>query len=191
MSTLDDAPQIDPANVSPRPTGVRYGLIAGLILIAVGLLFHVSGFADYSGQNTTFTWVNNLLTWGILGGALFLAMKQHREELGGYMTFGRGFMVGFWATLVIAVVTAVWGYIFFSFVAPDLIDFIAEAQRDAMIDQGLNDEQIDQATSFTKWMMNPGMLAAFGAIGTLVIGVIISLIVAAISQRKAPESAGA
>jgi len=190
MSTLDETTQVDPSTVSPRPVGVRYGLIAALVLVAVGLVFHVTGFADYTGQNSTFTWINNIITWGILGGAMVLAMKQHRDELGGYMTFGRGFMVGFWVTLIIAVVTAIWSYVFFSFIAPDVIDIIGEAQRDAMIDQGMSDEQIEQAMGFSSWMMNPVMLSLFGAIGTLVLGIIISLIVAAIMQRKAPENAG-
>ncbi len=189
MSTLDETTQVDPSTVSPRPVGVRFGLIAALVLVAVGLVFHVTGFADYTGQDSTFTWINNILTWGILAGAMILAMKQHRDELGGYMSFGRAFMVGFWVTLIVAVITAIWSYVFFSFIAPDVIDVITEAQRDAMIDQGMSDEQIEQAVGFSSWMMNPAMLSLFGAIGTLVLGIIISLIVSAIMQRKAPENA--
>lgn len=190
MSTLDDAPQIDPSTVSPRPVGVRYGLIAALILVAVGLVFHVTGFADYTGQNTAASWITNIINWGVMGGAMFLAMKQHREELGGYMTFGRGFTVGFWVALMIAVVTAIWSFVFFSYIAPEVIDTIMEAQRDQMIDRGMSDADIDQAMSFTEVMMRPGAFAGIALVTTLILGIIISLIVAAISQRKAPENAG-
>ncbi len=189
MNTLDTM-QNPQQNVSPRPTGVRYGLIAGLILIAIALAFHVTGMIDYTQQNSAMTWISSLLSYGIMIGAAVLGMKKHREDLGGYLTFGQGFMVGLWETLVIAAITGIWSVLFFSVVAPDVIDTMIEAARDQMAEQqGLNDEQIEQAMKITGWMMQPATLSGLAAFGTLFTGLIISLITAAIMKRNPPMEA--
>lgn len=186
MSTLD-TPQMN--NVSPRPTGIQYGFIAALISIALGLVASTAGLIDYTQQNSAGNWIISLLNYAIIIGALVMGMKKHREDLGGYMTFGQGFMVGLWATLIMAVITLVWTYINFSFIESDAISTMMEATRDQMIDRGMSDADIDQAMQFTSWMMNPTMLSIFGAVGSLIGGLIISLIVAAIMQRKPPVDA--
>ncbi|MBK7873585.1 MAG: DUF4199 domain-containing protein [Saprospiraceae bacterium] len=179
MSTLTNS-------VSPRPTGVRYGLIASVILIAIGLIFYVGGFIDYTKQGSAMQWVNSLLTYAIMIGAAVMGMKKHREDLGGFMTFGQGFMVGLWEFLVMALVTAVWSFLFFSFIAPDIIDMIMEGTREQMIARGTPDDQIDQAMKFTEMMMNPPVFAGIAAVSTFFTGLIFSLIVAAVMQRKPP-----
>lgn len=184
MSTLDT--QNVESSTSPRSIGVRYGTIAGLILIAIGLIFHVAGLSDYTNQNSTMNWVANVLNWAVMGGAMFMAMKQYRDESSGFITFGRAFGIGFWVALMIAIISGIWAYVFFSFIAPDVIDIMVETQRDAMIDRGMDDAQIDQAMGITESMMNPGMMTVFATIAILITGIIIDLIVSAIVQRKPP-----
>ncbi len=173
-------------SVSSRPTGIRYGFIAALISIALGLVASTAGLIDYTQQNSAGNWIISLLNYAIVIGALVMGMKKHRTDLGGYMTFGQGFMVGLWATLIMAVITLVWTYVNFSFIEAGAIETMMEASRDQMIERGLSEEQIDQAMQFSSWMMNPAMLSIFGAIGSLIGGLIISLIVAAVMQRKPP-----
>ncbi|MBV6654744.1 MAG: DUF4199 domain-containing protein [Mameliella sp.] len=188
MSTLDHPNEsIDPQNVSPWPTGSRHGLLAGLVLIVVGLIIHMTGMVDYSGQNSGGNWVSNITTWGILIAAIFLAVRQHRDqELGGYISFGRSFYVGFIATLLIMVVTTIWGFVFFSFVEPDLIDTMMEMSREQMIEQqGLSESDADQAMGMMGWMMNPVGLSVIGGFATLFTGSIFSLIIGAIMKREA------
>lgn len=186
MSTLDSPQMSDVTTVSARSIGVRYGLIASLILVAIGLIFYVGNLVDYSNQNSATNWISNLINWAVIAGGMVMAMKQYREASGGYMTFGKAFGVGFWVTLVITLVMAVWTYLFFAFIAPDLMDTIMEASRDRMSQQGQSEEQIDQAMGMMKWMMNPGAFALFGLVGMLITGIIIDLIVSAIMQKKPP-----
>lgn len=186
MSTLDSPQMIEPTNVSGRSIGIRYGAIAAMVTIAIGLVFHLAGLTSYTEQNSPTNWIATLLTWGIMIAAMVMGMKKYREEAGGYMTFGQGFGVGFWEALTLAVITAVWTYVFFALVEPGLTDTILEATRDKMLEQGQSEEQVDQAMQFTEPFMNPGMFALFGAIGTLLTGIIMALIVAAVTQRKPP-----
>lgn len=186
MSTLDSPQMTDPTSVSPRPIGIRYGGIAALLLIVIGLGFHLSGLSDYKNQNNPTNWIATILNWGVMIGAIAMAMKKHRDDLGGYMTYGRGFTVGFWASLIMAIITAVWTYVFFTLVAPDLMGIITDAARENMLKQGQSEEQVDQAMQYTTMFMNPAIFTAFAVIGTLFTGIIISLITAAIVQRKPP-----
>lgn len=189
MSTLDSTQLIEPmepTNTSARAIGVRYGGIASLILILIGLGAYVSGMNDYSNQNSATSWIMNLLTWGVMAGALILAMKNYRDQTGGYMTFGKGFTVGLWASLVMAVVTAVWTYIFFTLIAPDLMDTILEATREKMLEGGQSEEQVDQAMEYTKAFMSPVSFTFFAGLFTFITGLLISLIAAAVTQRKPP-----
>ena len=186
MSTLDSPSFMEPANVSARPIGIRYGAIAAIIIIAIGLVFHLAGLTSYTQQNNPGNWISSILTWGVMIAAMVMGMKKYREEAGGYMTFGKAFGVGFWASLVLAVITAVWTYVFFALVEPGLTDTILEATRENMLAQGQSEDQVDQAMQYTEPFMNPGMFSLFGGLGTLITGLIIALIAAAVTQRKPP-----
>lgn len=188
MSTLDNPNEIiDPQQVSPWPTASRHGLLAGLVLIVVGLVIHMAGLVDYTGQSSTGSWISNIATWGVMITAIVLAVRQHRDQdLEGYISFGRSFYTGFIVSLLMAVISAVWGYIFFAFVEPGLIDNIMEVSREQMIEQqGMSESDADNAMGMMSWMMNPVMLSVFGALGALFAGVIFSLIIGAIMKREA------
>ncbi|MCB0545953.1 MAG: DUF4199 domain-containing protein [Phaeodactylibacter sp.] len=192
MSTLDNPNDyIDPKTVSPWPTAGRIGLLAALILVVLGLVIHLAGIVDYTQQGGASNWIVNILNWGVTIGAIFMAVRQHRdEELGGFISFGRSFNVGFIVSLAIAVVSIVWGYIFFSFVEPGLIEEIMEASREQMIDQqGLSEEQAEQGLKMMGWMFTPAMMSVMGGIFSLIAGVVFSLIVGAIMKKENPASA--
>ena len=191
MSTLDNPNDyIDPSKVSAWPTASRYGLLAGLVLVVLGLLVHLSGMVDYTDQGGGSNWVVNILNWGITIAAIVMAVKQHREEdLGGFISFGRSFRVGFLVTLVIMVISVVWGYIFFSFVEPGLIEDILTASREQMIEkQGMSEEQAEQGLKMMSWMFTPAMMSLMGGIFSVIAGVIFSLIVGAIMKREHPAN---
>lgn len=186
MSTLDSPSMMEPTTVTPRSIGVKYGAMAALVTILVGLVFHLAGLTSYTEQNNPTNWIASILNWVVMAGAMVIGMKKYREEAGGYMTFGKGFGIGFWVSLIMALIVAVWTYVFFAIVEPGLIDTIMEATREKMLQQGQSEDQVEQAMQYTKMFMSPGVFAIFGAIGTLITGIIIGLITAAITKRNPP-----
>lgn len=185
LDSMDSRPQ--PEEVSPWPTGSRYGLLASLVLIALSLVLYLLGVVDMTGQDTTSSILSNILTFGIVVTALVLAIKQHRDqELGGMISFGRAFYVGFIAMLVISLVQAVYTYVFFAFIEPGLISEMLEITKEQMMDQqGMSASDAESAMGMMSWTFTPSMFALFGLLGTLLVGVIIDLIVAAIMKREA------
>ncbi len=186
MSTLDSPIQSQP-QVSYRPVGVRFGLIASMILIALGLVAQVAGLSDPSNPYSPGAIVMNILTYGVMIAAIVMAVKQHRDsELGGFISFGRSFGLGMLVILIIGAVTMVWTFVYMSYINPDLVEQIKEvALEQARERQGLSDEQLEASSGIMGMFMQPWFMAVSAFFGTLLIGLIISLIVAAIMKKEA------
>ena len=99
-----------PPNQSDVPyfsTALRYGLIGGAISIAFSLIANLAGLVDYTGAESNM--LVNIVSFGITVGIVIFAIQAHRDtELGGYITFGRAFTVGFVAVMVAGLMGAVW-----------------------------------------------------------------------------------
>lgn len=166
-----------------QPTALRYGGITSLILIVLGLVYYLTDMIDYTGQ--TSNWLTTAINYGIMIGGIVLAIKYYRdEEMGGSIKFGKAFKVGMATGLIMAVITAIWTYIFFTFISPDLADTIMEASRTQMEDQGMDDDQIDQAIEMTKMFITPGAMTVFALFGTVVMAAIIAAIGGAIMKTE-------
>ncbi|MBK8042499.1 MAG: DUF4199 domain-containing protein [Haliscomenobacter sp.] len=189
MSTLDSPIQTQP-QVSYRPVGLRFGLIASMVLIALGLIGQVAGLSDPANQSGPGGIAMNILTYGIMIAAIVMAVKQHRDsDLGGLISFKRAFGLGMFVILIIGAITMVWTFIYMSYINPDLVDQIMEVTQEKQQAQGLSDEQIEAAAGMMGMFMKPWAMALFAFAGTLLIGLIISLIVAAIMKKEAKTAA--
>jgi hypothetical protein len=69
------------------------------------------------------------------------------------------------------------------FIDPTITDQIMKKAMEEMEKKGIPDEQIDQAMEMTKMFMNPGAMFVMGLLGTILIGFILSLIIAAILKK--------
>lgn len=190
MATLDgDYGMIDPSDVSIWPTALRYGGIAAIIMIILGLIMHLTGMADYAAAGAgegggAAGIIQNIVTYGTWIGAIVLAIKYHRDqELGGYINYGRAFGEGFATSLILALITMVWTYVFFSFIASDALEIMKEAALENM-----SEDEAEAAGGFIGAMMSPGAMTGIVFVSTLVGGVIISLIAAAVLKKENPNS---
>jgi hypothetical protein len=114
---------------------------------------------------------------------MLLAQKEYRDQMGGYMTFGEGFLAGFKYTAITAVLTALFVYIYFTLLSPQVFQQVMDAQRAKLEAKGgLTDDQINTALSFT----TAGFVAIIMVIASLVMGTIIALIGAAIFKKDKP-----
>jgi len=191
MSTFDH--QINDTPKPPyRNTAITYGALTGLVSIVIGLVSYLAGLSDPAKQQGAMGWINQLISYGVMIGGLVLAVRKHRDqELSGYITFGRAFGVGFLTMLVLGLISAVWAYVFFSFIAPDMLELIQQASIDRMVEkQGMSVDQAEAAMNnpVTKSLMNPVAFTGFALVGILFMGAIFALIVAAIMRKSPPEA---
>jgi len=188
MTTLDNPGNtIDPKQVSMRPTAMRYGLIGGLILIAFGLVVNVSGLNQ---PGSSMSWVTGLISVAIFAAVLVIAVKYHRDqELGGYITFGRSFGLSMLTVLIMAVLGAIFTYVYMAFIDPSMADQMLEMTREQYESMGMSEEQIEQSLSMAKTFMQPHWAALMGILGNLFFGAIVGLIISAVMKKNPPEFA--
>ncbi len=191
MSTLDNPNDyIDPAKVSPWPTAARYGLIGGLILIVYSLLGILTGFSSpASGLGAVFA--NFLITLAIFIGAVVLGIRAHRDqELGGFISFGRAFLVGFAVAIIMAVLNAAFSYLYMAVIDPGYLEQLMEDMTVMYERLGLSEDQIEEAMAQVEQRMDPGKNLVTTIITLAVSGAVVSLICALI-MKKAPPSPAA
>ena len=117
---------------------------------------------------------------------IVLAMREFRTLNEGYLSFGEGFGVGTLVSAIAGLISATFTTIYTSFVDTTFYERLADKTQEQWEKQGLSDTQIEQASEMTKMFQSPGLLFAIGLLGAVIFGVILSLIIAAIMQRKRP-----
>ena len=163
-----------------RSTGIRYGIIGGVIGIAYFLIVNVTG-----GDMTQGVW--RWLSYPITIAIVFLAQKYYKENGDGFMSYGQGIGISFWTGLVSGVITSIFMYIYIKFIDASFLEMIKDKQLEQMEARGMSQEQIDQAMKFSGMFMTPEAMLIFGLIGAIVTNLIIGLVLTIFTQKKAPE----
>ncbi|MEZ4920485.1 MAG: DUF4199 domain-containing protein [Saprospiraceae bacterium] len=177
----------DSGNVSPRPVSQKYGLMWGGASILLSLAGYLSGMdPQLPDTSLSVKVVFGLVGFAIPIWAIVSAVKEHRDqELGGYISVGRGLGVGTLTGLFAGLVGAVWMLIFNYLIAPDYINVLLDAQSSQFEFRNV-EEQIEMALSFSSMMYSPPVQAISQVIGSVLFGLIIGLIVALIMKRDRP-----
>jgi uncharacterized membrane protein YciS (DUF1049 family) len=154
-------------------------LIKGVLISLVVIILGIAGYFTGIGFEPWYNWVVN----GILFIAIVIACIHYANQKDGYVTFGNVFSHGFKISAFVAIILVVYSVLSTTLLFPELKDKAIEMQRQRMEERGTSDDQIEQAMTFTKKYFMAFMI--FGVmIGTIIFGVIASLIGAAIAKKK-------
>jgi len=112
---------------------------------------------------------------------LLLAQKEYRDKLGGFMTYGQGFMTGFLFALFSGILTAIFLFIYYKILSPAVYDDMLKQMRDQMSAKGASDEMVQKMTGIYGSIT---FLTIISFVGSVITGTIISLIGAAIFKKE-------
>lgn len=120
----------------------------------------------------------------MLFGILYTQMQVRERINGGLITFGEAFGAGFKMSLWVALIFAVFNFIFYQFIFPEAQDEMLQLTEQSMREEGMSEDEIEMGMKMTGFFVSPlGIL-----ISTMVIypilGAIGSLIAAAFTQRS-------
>lgn len=181
---FDERPQ-EPMK-KPWETGMRFGIIGGLISVSVALLANLLGLVQYElnadGSQPSNT-LQTFLSVAIFVAVLFLAVREHRDKvLGGFISFGKAFGVTAMATVMMSFISGIYTYIFFAFIEPDVIDAIFSQAMEQMEDQG---QDVEGMEGMMRAFMSPLFFAASGFLSGTIMGMLVGLVVSAVTKKEA------
>jgi multidrug efflux pump subunit AcrB len=171
-----------------------FGLISAFILstmIVVTIPLCMNGMMDFE-QSEVIGYSAMILAFSMV----FLGIRTYREkQSGGVITFGRAFKVGILITLVTcAVYVVTWEILYWGFV-PDFDQKFAEHTIQKSRESGASAVEIakleKQMAQFREWYKNPLLNAGITFMEIFPIGLIVTLVSAAILKRKSVPPAGA
>jgi Protein of unknown function (DUF4199) len=168
-----------------RKTVLTYGFISGAIA-AVFMLATMPFIHSLHGHQGYVVGYTGIVLATLL---VFFGVRSYRENVGnGRITFGRGFLVGILITLISCTCyVATWQLIYYK-LAPGITDKIFSAPVEKLRAEGAAQDKIDaaqrQVDSFKKMYDNPLINAGFTFIEPFPVGLLITLISAAVLRRK-------
>ncbi|MBL7865095.1 MAG: DUF4199 domain-containing protein [Cyclobacteriaceae bacterium] len=167
--------------VTTRSVGMRYGGIMAIISIVV---FVAMSFAKVDMSSGIGRWA----TIPFLLVLIFLAQKNFKDNGDSYMSYGQGMGITFWIALVSTVIYIIFFYVYIAYIDGSFIETIKQTQMDKMAEQGMPQEQIEQAMGYASLFMTPGIMAVFGFFGGIVGALLCGLVVTIFTQKN--SSAG-
>jgi len=168
-----------------KKTVLTFGLIGGAIMAT--MMFATMPFMDKIGFNKGE--IIGYTTMIVAFMLVFFGIRSYRENVnGGHITFGRAFAVGILITLVACVCYVVaWEIIYFKFL-PEFVDkyasYMVEKVKASGASQQVIDAKLQEMKSFKAMYDNPFINAAITFTEPFPIGLIVTLISAAILRKK-------
>ena len=145
----------------------------------------------FTGYQTEKLATGQYLQWlgfVIMAVVLWLGIKAVREDsLHQALTYGQCVGTGTLISLYSGLMSAVYTFIHLKFVNPNFADYQIELIRAKWAAAGMSDAQMEQAEGFTRKMMGPIIQTIMTPILVVVIGLILSLIIAAFLKRNPPD----
>lgn len=160
--------------ITTTQVGIRYGLILGLTSIAISLVTFIADLRENIAVN--------LLGIGVSIAFLVIAMKHFRDQNGGFMKFGQGFGIGMIVSAISTLLSGFFLIVYLKFINPNMFEEISDKAHQEWEKAGMDEKAIAMAEKF----ITAEFMFISAVIGGLIFGAILSLIVAAIMQKKQP-----
>ena len=157
------------------PVWVKAVIIC-LISIVYGLILYFTG----QSQNKPLGWVS----LAFFCGAIIYCCIQFAKQNNGNVTFGNVFAHGFKVTAATAAIMAVYTFIAFKFIYPEMIGLTMDEARKNMEAKGnMSEDQITQGVEMGKKFFIPFAIGGI-IIGSAIMGAISALIGAGVAKKN-------
>ena len=158
------------------------GLYLGLVGVVTALVLYAMG------KSLELQWVSSVVGFVATIAFIVIGIKQFKNNNGGFMSWGQGVKIGMGIVMISALITVAYTILFTTVIEPDFQAQAMKVQKQAWIDQGLTDEQIESATEMAKKFQGPGIASAFILAFSAFIGFVVSAIISAIMKKSEEEA---
>lgn len=186
MTFLDNPNEFqDEKNVGFSQVVLKYGLISAAVSIISSLVMSLTGLSNASMGAQLPVYV---LLMGVAVYVLVLQVREHRDnELGGFISFGRVFIIILLALVISGIINGVFQYIYFNYINPNAMQEVLDSQRELIEKIGafaaLPEDKIEEQMDAAKATMQSPAFILQAALGSIFGGSIIAVIMAAILKK--------
>ena len=171
-------------------TVLTYGIIGGVIVSAMMWLTLGSGQHDFDNG----MWIG-YTTMVIALSTIFFAVKSYRDKhSGGSITFGKAFLLGLGITLVASTMYVASWMVLSATSKQDFMQEYYAHEKARMESSGMQAVQLEaklqEMRDFQELYKNPAVKIGFTYMEILPVGLLISLLCAALLKRRAPVANG-
>ena len=163
-----------------------YALIITIVQAVFNLVMYFTGYqTEKLASGQYLNWIALPITFILL----WLGINAVREEAADKsISYGQGVGAGTLISLYSGLMSGVYNYIHFKFVAPEFFDSQMALIRTKWTQAGMSSTQMEQAEHFARMMMGPVVRAVSTPIMAVIFGLVLSLIIAAFLKRPAPAA---
>jgi hypothetical protein len=159
----------------------KANLTNGLILALEGIAFSLILYFLDLNLNKSVGYINLPIQIGLL----FFLLKSYRDNfMHGQITYGQSVGAGVVMFVYVAVIMAIYTYLLFAYIDPGLVSKSLAMSEEAMVKKGVPQAGIDAGMAMTAKFMKPGIMSIFSVFGTMIMGLIYSLIVSIFIKRE-------
>lgn len=150
------------------------GTIGGLLNCLIWYLF-----AKQLGFYKVEVYVyRNFVSLGLLIVGVLIAVFFERKKNGGFMEFKDALRTGMFYSIIMAVILAIFNYIYYAFITPDTIDYFLSEAKKAAIAHDVKEADLQkfldgERSNFNSFKLVPPVLF-FGLISSLLAGAVFS-----------------
>lgn len=159
---------------------LQYGFLTAIALIALTLFIYFAGMITVKWTS----WIG----YGILLAGIMIATVAYRNEhRGGFINYGTALGFGTLTIFFASLITAIFTFIFYKFLAPDALAQVKAAAEVQILETNPNigDQELDLAMRF----VSPVLMSITTVFSYTFLGFVISLITSAVLKKKDPMEA--
>jgi len=163
-------------------SAMTYGLYLAIVLTLFSVILYVSG--QILNQKLGYASIAIYVA-----GIIFAQISYRNREMNGTISYGQA--VGFGAAIMLfsGIITSLYTLILYTFIDPGLLDQMKTMQEEAMLQKGLNEDQIEAAMAIASKMMSPAWISIMALFGSVFMGTIVSLITSIFVKKQPNEDA--
>ena len=160
-----------------KPIAYTYGLYSALISIAVLIIMYVA--------NLDKSWILSGASF-VLGVLIFVyGIKAYKHSNANNLTLSQAIKVGLAIAVIGGLISAIYSYVHYEYIYPEFIEMQKETAYQQIIEQNpdLTQEQVNKSMEISSMFLNPGFFSLMSILGSLVFGLIVSLITGLIMKN--------
>ncbi len=159
---------------------LNYGIILGVVMIALNVVSYVTGQALEGAQ-----WPQ-VVYYIVFPVVIMYAISAYKKNNANVLTLGNAIKLGVVIGVISAIIYILYGLLFNYVIDTEFMDQIMEVSIEKMIEQNpdMQQAQIDQSVKFMEMMFNPLIGSAFWIAMSALFGLIWSLIGGLVMKSK-------